>query len=174
MKKIVIAMVAISLAAVSQAAFVDWALARDDAKTWGNAEIYAVDGSTLTAMISMLEAGGENVGTTFLSTYAIGGAPADTANSRGAAGLTSDIGSANSLAFIIFQNNTIADGKNFYYTDVIDVSDYTFTPPADIPNSLAMEATSFANSGTVAAPEPTSGLLLLLGVAGLALKRKRA
>ena len=29
-------------------------------------------------------------------------------------------------------------------------------------------------SGWVAAPEPTSGLLLLLGVAGLALKRKRA
>ena len=27
---------------------------------------------------------------------------------------------------------------------------------------------------TAAAPEPTSGLLLLLGVAGLALKRKRA
>lgn len=30
------------------------------------------------------------------------------------------------------------------------------------------------SGGLVAAPEPTSGLLLLLGVAGLALKRKRA
>ena len=34
---------------------------------------------------------------------------------------------------------------------------------------------SFEGAGTwTAAPEPTSGLLLLLGVAGLALKRKRA
>jgi len=33
---------------------------------------------------------------------------------------------------------------------------------------------AFASSGWTAAPEPTSGLLLLLGVAGLALKRKRA
>ncbi len=34
---------------------------------------------------------------------------------------------------------------------------------------------SFEGNGTwTAAPEPTSGLLLLLGVAGLALKRKRA
>ena len=32
----------------------------------------------------------------------------------------------------------------------------------------------FANSDWSAVPEPTSGLLLLLGVAGLALKRKRA
>lgn len=30
------------------------------------------------------------------------------------------------------------------------------------------------NSGTVAAPEPTSGLLMVLGLTGLALKRKRA
>jgi len=40
-------------------------------------------------------------------------------------------------------------------------------------NALTYNATSAAN-GWAAVPEPTSGLLLLLGVAGLALKRKRA
>ena len=35
-------------------------------------------------------------------------------------------------------------------------------------------ATAGGGSGWTAAPEPTSGLLLLLGMAGLALKRKRA
>ena len=33
---------------------------------------------------------------------------------------------------------------------------------------------SGAKSGSFAVPEPTSGILLLLGIAGLALKRKRA
>ena len=47
----------------------------------------------------------------------------------------------------------------------------------DGPSALpASEATTFGGTGwyTQAVPEPTSGLLLLLGVAGLALKRKRA
>ena len=35
-------------------------------------------------------------------------------------------------------------------------------------------ATAISNASWTAAPEPTSGLLLLLGMAGLALKRKRA
>jgi len=43
------------------------------------------------------------------------------------------------------------------------------------PNSFALPLDSFAAGGHwIAAPEPTSGLLLLLGMAGLALKRKRA
>lgn len=174
MKKIMMAVAFVCFAAVTQAAYVDWALARDDAKTWANADVYAVDGANVTAVLALLSAGGDNVGATFLSDYAIGGAPADTANSRGAAGLSTDVGSATSLSFFIFEGNTIADGQQFYYTASFDVSEMLYTPPSEVPASLDMEATSFANSGTVAVPEPTSGLLLLLGMAGLALRRKQA
>lgn len=175
MKKIMMTVAFICFAAVTQAAYVDWALARDDAKTWANADVYAVDGSDMAAVLALFAAGGDNVGTTFLSDYAIGGAPADTANSRGAAGLSTDVGSASKLAFVIFEDNQIAGGQKFYYTATYDVSEMLYTPPQEVPLSLDMEATSFANSGTIAnVPEPTSGLLLLLGMAGLALRRKQS
>ena len=44
----------------------------------------------------------------------------------------------------------------------------------DILSMKATTAKGFGKFQAVAVPEPTSGLLLLLGVAGLALKRKRA
>ena len=44
----------------------------------------------------------------------------------------------------------------------------------DTPLALSWTTAYASPSYTAAAPEPTSGLLLLLGMAGLALKRKRA
>ena len=41
-------------------------------------------------------------------------------------------------------------------------------------NTTLSFSTAISNASWTAAPEPTSGLLLLLGMAGLALKRKRA
>ena len=41
-------------------------------------------------------------------------------------------------------------------------------------SKLAPVTTAYAGAGWYTVPEPTSGLMLLLGVAGLALKRKRA
>lgn len=55
------------------------------------------------------------------------------------------------------------------------VSSYTFSDGAeDKALSLNMKTVTQGAWTAVAAPEPTSGLLMLLGIAGLALKRKRA
>ena len=58
-----------------------------------------------------------------------------------------------------------ADGKNVKVTfNLLDDS-----------KAAAMQASGgYAGAGWYAVPEPTSGLLMLLGMAGLALKRKRA
>ena len=50
----------------------------------------------------------------------------------------------------------------------------TFTWNAGTYGGLAGTSTAGTGASWAAVPEPTSGLLLLLGVAGLALKRKRA
>jgi len=42
------------------------------------------------------------------------------------------------------------------------------------PSSAAVDSATLPNAGWYSAPEPTSGMLLLLGFAGLALRRKRA
>ena len=74
-------------------------------------------------------------------------------------------GGAKKLYVVIIDN----DGKDLAYTAAAST--------ANIQNST-MNApvlkTSSAFTYAEAVPEPTSGLLLLLGVAGLALKRKRA
>lgn len=55
------------------------------------------------------------------------------------------------------------------------VTSYTFNDGAeDKTLSLNMKTVTQGAWSAVAAPEPTSGLLMLLGLAGLALKRKRA
>ena len=178
MKKLMIAAVAIAFAAVAQAASVSWTLAKDDAKTYGDADVYAIDGANYATVIAALAAGGDSVSTTF-NTYVV---DKITANSRGAAGNGEANSPGTSLAFFIFKDNTIASGSTYDTTGVIDVSAYLYTPPQSAPGDLEMTVDSFAlKNQTIASggetpvePEPTSALLMLCGLAGLALRRKRA
>ena len=84
-------------------------------------------------------------------------------------------GSTYNLAFLIFDKD--GDDDYFYLSNVQQAS--AWQAATDYSQDLAAVATwdsTTYSSGTWTAvvPEPTSGLLLLLGMAGLALKRKRA
>ena len=75
---------------------------------------------------------------------------------------------------LVIDANSVANAEHFYVTaSQTTVSDPTmgvFTP-----GKLDFSAAGTSTPGNwQSVPEPTSGLLLLLGVAGLALKRKRA
>ena len=62
-----------------------------------------------------------------------------------------------------------------YYT--METTGYEFTSGSKTAKTLSASNASFAFAATgswTAVPEPTSGLLMLLGMAGLALRRKHA
>lgn len=78
---------------------------------------------------------------------------------------------------VVFDTATITDESSFYVTATKSV------PMADASTSnnkvigFGSQSTASAAEGAwnaVAVPEPTSGLLVLLGMAGLALRRRRA
>jgi hypothetical protein len=79
---------------------------------------------------------------------------------------------------------TAGQGYNFYF--VIEDGEYTFTSAvknidaqadatANIAfGNMATQTQNASNWTTASVPEPTSGLLMLVGLAGLALRRRRA
>ena len=72
--------------------------------------------------------------------------------------------------YSIVITGTIKDGKGATW----DLTSDAIVGTWNVPSLGDLNLTTAGPAGWTAAPEPTSGLLLLLGVAGLALKRKRA
>lgn len=75
----------------------------------------------------------------------------------------------------------IVDGDMIYISDIVSkaapdtgYSQFSFNAKASSQASAFDGAGGFQGAGWYAVPEPTSGLLMLLGVAGLALRRRRA
>jgi hypothetical protein len=114
----------------------------------------------------------------------LGTALSDNSFSSGRASVFSSAFEASALENAYF----VVLGKDKDGNDGVYISDYATITSSDVGNSEVAfgsqnaysssfkDATAgYAGAGWYsAAPEPTSGLLLLLGVAGLALKRKRA
>jgi hypothetical protein len=97
-------------------------------------------------------------------------------NKTGIATTSFDYGSTDvsgdTLNVIFVQVN--ADGDYFKWSDTLTSTASTSSEKTVETFSAATMATYASGGYTSFAPEPTSGLLLLLGAAGLALKRKRA
>ena len=172
MKKIMIMLSAVAMAACVQAASV----------AWSTGSLYApnADGSLSSSRLSGTW-GTYNVVVNFY---------ADNAGAMGAAiaGVTGNTDTTASLGNFSGTTSDSFTGESSYWAQVVvtatskgeNPTTYTmtsdavkFTAPVNGAFSL-----NFSNQGAMPdtwdVPEPTSGLLLLLGVAGLALKRKRA
>ena len=81
-----------------------------------------------------------------------------------------------SLYAVIFDTDTITDESKFMVTTASTAA-ATYGDSAGTTKAFSIGNQATASGtwyNTAAVPEPTSGLLMLLGLAGLALKRKRA
>ena len=188
MKKLMIAFVTVAVAAFTQAATVDWSLAsKNTIKTYsgGNGAgitIYLLDtgatdydktvagianGSITAANISS-QAG-------YLTSGVTGTSGAQTGKASGSATVASP-GVDYSLVFVYFEK---VDSQDYYYMSAA-TSGTSYDGSAEYPSGTAATwmATDYATANwhqvSSSVPEPTSGLLMLLGMAGIALRRKRA
>ena len=182
MKKLMVALGAVAIAACAQAASVDWQATvfsgSVDASYAGwnvyLCETLAVDGFTSEADIANYLYGTEgNAGATKKS-----GRDENTkyVASGTAGGIDiADVGMKTVYAVIVSQ-----DGKGYWVGEAQGEVYTTATSPVkadfQMQETVAGAYTPWAGSeppGPGPVPEPTSGLLLLLGVAGLALRRKQ-
>ena len=188
MKKVMIALAVVALAAGVQASSVYWTCTN----------VYGKDGSTLIGTGSVAY---------FLTTDMLAYSDAQALAGKGASAITTALGSAYSFKnteagkftvaladaidvsalgiadntdytayLMVFDSAAISDSSNFYLTSTKSLSTYDGTNSAQVKwgtQATASKASGAWNSAS-AVPEPTSGLLMLLGVAGLALRRRRA
>lgn len=197
MKKLMIVAVAGLCAAVAQAASVQWTITNvngpsGDALGTGHAYVFFVEQSSGKADTSAWSAL-QNAGATDLIA-AVASATFDykhsdltaadgvwsynttTASALDQTTLGLSGNTKYSVYAVIFDSDTITDDSSFMVTSASTAAaTYDSTAGTTRTFSIGSQATA---SGTWYAvsdvPEPTSGLLMLLGMAGLALKRKRA
>ena len=168
MKKIMIALIALGMGIAANAASVNWSITT--AKANVGYDVYITTTASIASMddISNNLLGNEgNTGVTAL--------PTATSRNAGASGAIQGLDAETSYEFYyVFVN----ENKQFWVSDKQTVTTGAETAAAATASLSATNSNALLNSsasGTLSenVPEPTSGLLLLLGVAGLALRRKQ-
>lgn len=176
MKKLIMFAAVAVLACAGQAASVAWSasLAGQGATLNGNgAFVLAFAGSDYADIVKLVTVDGSDTLQADLAAKALGSA-VNIRNNRGNATAAGEVVNSPSTVFwMIFSDGSYDGGKGVTWTAATDVSGSFYEPPAS-GTTFTLNAASFANSGTIASvPEPTSGLLMLVGLAGLALRRGR-
>ena len=166
MKKLMIAAAIVCAAAMSQAASVDWQINTTPAEIGYN--VYVILGDS--AKTDWSDA------TAVLSASVDNGQIATAGRGAAAKGTATDDSITKSSSFYYVMVK--ADNSQFAVSSVYQGSNWVYDTTAEPPESTKGWATWNATSGVTyhdftAVPEPTSAMLLLLGVAGLALRRKQ-
>ena len=193
MKKLMFMLAAVAMAATVQAASVSWTCTNVtdgdgnaisgiayfvNAATLSQSDFKALSGAA--AMIDALKfdvddgAGGTTKQAMYSYTPDTAGKYTSAAVNNATLGLSD--ATASSAYLVIFDTATITDASHYYVTELKNFDTYGGTETASVKwgsQSTASQA-SGAWTSVRGVPEPTSGLLMLIGLAGLALRRKRA
>lgn len=193
MKKLMIACVAVAMAAVAQAASINWTIMNVYSPTDSTAKVAVnsmsawlfvtanstdvttgIPVTTMAAVQAVLDSGD----LTGLSSLSAANAVNTTAagSIAGSTGLTGFSSGSLTAFAVVVDSTTLADAENYFLVSGGDTKTATFTSATGAKPLAWGDQTSYTQGAGkwTAVPEPTSGLLLLLGMAGLALRRKVA
>ena len=180
MKKLLTLAASLALAATTHAAAVGWTIGGTSAYSGGTYNLFVIglNGVTGVDQITAMVAAATDVSSYAFATGSAGAAITVSANVSGKSIAYSGSGTDTYSAFAVLWSD---DGKEATYTSTAsiqmanDSTSKTFL--------FGSQATNLGNNkfavgggsgGGESVPEPTSGLLMLFGAAGLALRRKRA
>ena len=185
-----IALATVAFAAVTQAASIDWSVGKNswtlDSGSYASAgyTVYLINGAT--ALDTIAAAINSTTGAFDADQSWVFGSSV-TANAKGTVSLatatTDKLTRGTSYDFSVLMIDAGAEGgpkymvsdtftQAAYLSGTDEAASIAFT--SDLLGANALTASATAANGWAAVPEPTSGLLMLLGMAGLALRRRRA
>ena len=183
MKKLMIAAAIVCAAVLSQAATVSWTctLVKNGSAEQSNTGIaYLMLASDVSDFTTLAGKGATAVNAA-LADALISYTPGTAGNYKHDSVANADLGLLDGKSYgnaylVIFDTTTVTDASKFYVTKAVALDTYEGDNDKGLSfGSQASASKLDSNWNAVAAvPEPTSGLLLLLGVAGLALRRRRA
>ena len=167
MKKIIIALAGLAIAMSANAATIKWTF-YTNAATWNGYSVYAV--SALSEFTSVSDIESAMVGAGSAATITGSRSYSATANYTG----SWSAGESVSFYYVIVDK----EAEKYWTSGLQSATAVTTGTPTASTFAAADGAALLSTAGTAFAgspvPEPTSGLLMLLGVAGLALRRRRA
>lgn len=186
MKKLMFMLAAVAMATCTQAASVYWTCTNvyagnDSDKVSGIAYFLTTDMLSYSDAQALAGKGASAITTALGGAYSFSGSSGTfSVASPGVANATLGLGDGNdySAYLMIFDSATITDDSKFYLTATKSLTTYTGADDTvsvkwQSQATASKQATGWA-SATSDVPEPTSGLLMLVGLAGLALRRHRA
>ena len=186
MKKLMVALAAVVATAGIQAAQVDWKAGYTGSANYDGGKAYLFNASNKEAVLGILS---DFTTESDVLAYALkmNGNPValigesefldPTWKTTFAEDTVEGLSGTESVFAVLFQDD-IKVGTDYLVSTDQAVADYVYAKGSGSPGTLNMKSSYYTTSGTIAGggdvPEPTSAMLMLLGMAGLALRRRRA